>query len=90
MSGRVGLTRTWTRAARPDSVTFGEITDTPAYVRSFTGRMDGCLDFRLLEVLRAFFAFGALKPSEFDQVLGQHYAYFGSDLALPSFLDTTT
>jgi glycosidase len=79
--------RATTRAARPDSVTFGEITETPAYVRSFAGRMDGCLDFRLLELLRAFFAFGALKVSQFDHVLCQHFAYFGSDLVLPSFLD---
>ena len=79
--------RTATREIKADSVTFGEITDTPAIVRSFTGRMDGCLDFKLLELLRGFFAYDSLTVSQFDQNLGQHFAYFGSSLALPSFLD---
>jgi cyclomaltodextrinase len=76
-----------TRAAKPDSASFGEITDTPQYVRTFTGRMDGALDFGLLEALRGFFAFGALAPSEFDRFLRRHFAYFGAELTLPSFLD---
>ncbi|WP_413162220.1 glycoside hydrolase family 13 protein [Capilliphycus salinus ALCB114379] len=79
--------RTATRAVNPDSVTFGEITSFPAFIRSFAGRMDGCLDFKLLEILRGFFAFGTLKVSEFDKILQQHYAYFNSNLVLPSFLD---
>lgn len=79
--------RAATRAARSDSSTLGEITETPALVRSFTGRMDGCLDFRLLELLRAYFAYGAIAASQFDKSLRQHFAYFGSTLALPSFLD---
>ena len=76
-----------TRITKPDSITFGEITDTPALVRSYTGRMDGVLDFELLEILRECFAFETLKVSEFDKRLKQHYAYFGSNLVMPSFLD---
>jgi glycosidase len=49
--------------------------------------MDGCLDFGLLEALRAFFALGTLSVSEFDKYLQQHFAYFDSSLVLPSFLD---
>ena len=79
--------RAATRAVKPDSATFGEITDTPPVVRSYTGRMDGALDFGLLEALRGFFGFHALPPSEFDRFLRRHFAFFGSDLALPSFLD---
>ena len=44
-------------------------------------------DFGLLEILRAFFAFGRLTPSQFDGALTRHFAYFGEHLALPSFLD---
>ena len=79
--------RAATRATRPDSATFGEVTDTPVVVRSFTGRMDGTLDFTLLEVLRQFFGFHALLPSEFDRFLRRHFAFFGESLTLPSFLD---
>ncbi|MFN2199604.1 MAG: alpha-amylase family glycosyl hydrolase [Caldilineaceae bacterium] len=83
--------RTATRAVKPSSVTFGEVTDTPAIMRSFVGRMDGELDFILLEALRQFFGFHALYPSEFDRFLRRHFAYFdgysNSDLALPSFFD---
>jgi glycosidase len=79
--------RAATRKVRADSVTIGEITETPAFIRSYVGRMDGCLDFRLLELLRAFFAFGTLTVSEFGKSLQQHFAYFGSSLVLPSFLD---
>ena len=32
------------------STDFGEITDMPELIRSFTGRMDGMLDFHLLEL----------------------------------------
>lgn len=83
--------RAATRAVKPDSATFGEITDTPDVVRTFAGRMDGALDFGLLEALRGFFAFDALSPGEFDRFLRRHFAFFGqasgAELVLPSFLD---
>ncbi len=76
-----------TRGTKPDSVMFGEVTDTPEYSRSYTGRMDGVLDFGLLEVLRKYFAFDTLTVSELDSYLRRHFAFFGDGLALPSFLD---
>lgn len=79
--------RAETRATKPESVTLGEITETPSFVRSFTGRMDGCLDFGLLEALRAFFTSGTFSAGEFDKFLQQHFAYFDTSLVLPSFLD---
>jgi hypothetical protein len=66
---------------------FGEITETPAVMRSFEGRMDGVLDFHLLDLLRGFFAFQTLKPSEFDRCLKKHFEYFERSLILISFLD---
>jgi glycosidase len=65
----------------------GEVTQPPSVMRSYTGRMDGCLDFRMLELLRGFFVFDSLTVSQFDHALEQHLAYFGSKLVLPSFLD---
>ena len=79
--------RAATRQVKTDSITFGEIAQPPSVVRSFAGRMDGCLDFQLLELLREFFIFDRLSVSQFDKALGQHFTYFGSNLVLPSFLD---
>jgi cyclomaltodextrinase / maltogenic alpha-amylase / neopullulanase len=79
--------RAATRNAKPDAATFGEITETPAVMRSFAGRMDGALDFQVLELLRGFFAFQSITASEFDRALRQHYAYFDTALVLPTFLD---
>ncbi|HEY9616843.1 MAG TPA: glycoside hydrolase family 13 protein [Microcoleaceae cyanobacterium] len=79
--------RAATRATTSDSVTLGEVTQPPSVMRSYIGRMDGCLDFRVLELLRGFFIFENLTVSQFDHALAQHLAYFGTDLVLPSFLD---
>jgi cyclomaltodextrinase len=79
--------RAATRAARPDSITLGEVVETPALQRTYQGRLDGCLDFVLLQALRQFFAFRLLSPSEFDGFVNRHLAFFPSDFALPSFLD---
>ena len=61
--------RAGTRAVRADSVTVGEVTDTPTVMRSYVGRMDGVLDFQLLELLRGFFVFNRLTASQFDLAL---------------------
>lgn len=79
--------RAATRAARGDSATIGEAVDTAEVLRSYTGRMDGCLDFLLLQALRLFFAFGELRPSQFDTFLQRHLAAFPPGLVMPSFLD---
>lgn len=77
------------RQAKSESVSFGEITDTPCVMRSYAGRMDGCLDFRLAELLRGCFALDLITPGEFDRQLQRHLAYFAADstLVLPTFLD---
>ncbi len=79
--------RAATRSEKSDAATLGEITETPAVMRSFAGRMDGVLDFHVLELLRSFFAFQSITASQLDQVLRQHYAYFDTALILPTFLD---
>ncbi|MCI0478335.1 MAG: hypothetical protein L0Y55_19005, partial [Anaerolineales bacterium] len=79
--------RAATRAVKSNAASFGEITDMPELMRSFAGRMDGALDFYLLELLRGFFAFQNITAGAFDAALHQHEAYFGDSLVLPSFLD---
>jgi cyclomaltodextrinase / maltogenic alpha-amylase / neopullulanase len=79
--------RAATRLARADSVTLGEVVETPTLQRTYAGRMDGCLDFVLLQALRRFFAFGDLSPGEFDAFLRRHLEFFAGDFVLPSFLD---
>lgn len=79
--------RAATRRAAPDSVCFGEVTHVPPFVRSFAGRMDGCLDFRLCELLRGAFGRGDLSLAAFDAQVRRHLDFNGDALVLPSFLD---
>lgn len=79
--------RAATRAVNPQSITLGEVVETPALQRSYQGRMDGCLDFVLLQALRQFFAFGSMSPATFDGFLRRHLAFFAGDYVQPSFLD---
>jgi glycosidase len=76
-----------TRRAAPESVCFGEVTHTPQLVRSYGGRLDGCLDFMLCELLRATFARSEMSIAAFARHLERHLAYAGGQLLLPSFLD---
>ena len=79
--------RAATRAAKPDSFTVGEVVEAADLQRSYQGRLDGTLDFLLLQQMRAFFAFEATSAVEFDRFLRRHLAYFPADFVLPSFLD---
>jgi cyclomaltodextrinase / maltogenic alpha-amylase / neopullulanase len=79
--------RAATRAAKPDSFTVGEIVETAELQRSYQGRLDGVLDFLLLQHIRAFFAFETIPTSAFDSFLRRHLSYFPADFVLPSFLD---
>ncbi|HEX6292596.1 MAG TPA: alpha-amylase family glycosyl hydrolase [Herpetosiphonaceae bacterium] len=79
--------RAATRALKPGSFTVGEIVETAELQRSYQGRLDGVLDFLLLQHMRAFFAFETIDTSAFDSFLRRHLAYFPGDFVLPSFLD---
>lgn len=76
-----------TRAARPDSWTFGEAVDPPDAQLTFEGGMDGALDFMLLEAMRKTFAFGKWNALQFGEFLDRHEAYFPDTFTRPSFLD---
>jgi len=79
--------RTATRTIKSDSVLLGEAVDTADEMRSYMGRLDGCLDFLLLQAVRLFFAFGSITPSQFDAFVRRHLTAFPPGFVLPSFLD---
>ncbi|MGQ9612976.1 alpha-amylase family glycosyl hydrolase [Chloroflexus sp.] len=81
------LFRTAMRAVRPDCVLIGEAVDTAEVLRSYVGRLDGCLDFLLLQAIRRFFAFDEMRASRFAVFLNRHLNYFPPGFSLPTFLD---
>lgn len=75
------------KSTRPDAWIFGEVVDTPPTQLSYEGRLDGCLDFVLMQVLRDAFAWGTTDVAGLDAFLAQHEAFFPASFSRPSFLD---
>ena len=75
------------REANPDAALLGEVVETAELQRSYQGRLDGTLDFLLLQQFRGFFAFETLSAPAFAAFLDRHLAFFPADFVLPSFLD---
>lgn len=76
-----------TKAVNPDLWMFGEIVETAELQRSFEGRLDGSLDFLLLQALRGVFAFNSWDLKKFDAFLNAHETFFPATFSRPSFLD---
>ncbi len=76
---------TW--QSRPDSWTFGEVVEPPDSQINFSGGLDGCLDFNLMETFRNAFAYDGLKADRFASYLTRHEAFFPESFSRPSFLD---
>jgi glycosidase len=79
--------RTRTKAAKSDSYTVGEATASPRGLRDFEGRLDGCLDFPLVQALRQFFIDRSLDATAFDHFLERHNGFFDPSFSRPTFLD---
>lgn len=75
------------RAVKPDCLLIGEIIDSPAVLRRYEGRLDGCLDFSLNEALRNTYAWESWDERRLDAFIESHRQYFGDNFVLPSFLD---
>lgn len=75
------------REIKPDCWIFGEVVHHPDLLRSYTGIMDGTLDFHLARALRETFAAGRMSLAEFEAFLTAHEAFFPPDHLRPSFLD---
>ena len=72
----------------PDSVTIGEIVETPALQRTFAGRLDGCLDFGLHQApARARSGSGRFRPARSRPSSGAISRSSPTDAVLPCFLD---
>ena len=79
----------WTacKETRPDSFCFGEVIDAPDVQRRYVGRLDGCLDFHLGDMLRRTFALGVRTEADLARFLPRHAAFFPADFLMPTFLD---
>jgi cyclomaltodextrinase / maltogenic alpha-amylase / neopullulanase len=75
------------REVKPDCWIFGEIIHTVPMLLSYTGIMDGTLDFHLARALRETFATGKMTLAEFEAFLSGHEAFFPPEHIRPSFLD---
>jgi cyclomaltodextrinase len=76
-----------TRQTRPDCWTFGEVVEPPDSQITFSGGLDGCLDFNLMEAFRKAFAYGEWNALQFASYVERHEAYFPGDFSRPCFLD---
>lgn len=77
------------RAIKPDCWLFGEATRAGDTLRSYTGRLDGCLDFSFCRALRMLCAQPqpALTISQFANQVQASQAFFGVNFLLPAFID---
>lgn len=75
------------REVNPECWIFGEVVQTAELLRSYTGIMDGTLDFFLARALRECFALERMSLAGFESFLAAHEQYFPEGLMRPSFLD---
>ena len=75
------------KKVRPDAWVFGEVVETPTTILSYEGRLDGCLDFPLMQAMRDTFALQRMSLTAFDTFLSNHERFFPTTFSLPSFLD---
>jgi glycosidase len=75
------------REVKPDCWLFGEVTRAGEALRSYTGRLDGCLDFAFAREVRRLLAQGESATSHFATWYERSRSFFGPDFSLPAFLD---
>ncbi len=79
--------RTATEAAHPESILFGEATDTPDSLRRYRGRLHGVLDFPLARALRHVFALRDWDVERFAGYLNSYERYMQTGPGRLSFID---
>ncbi|HEY5159229.1 MAG TPA: alpha-amylase family glycosyl hydrolase [Anaerolineales bacterium] len=75
------------RMVRPDVCTLGEAVTSPEGLRTFEGKLDGCLDFSLADAIRSTFVYQKNDLSFFSQFLDLHERYPTPNFIRPSFID---
>lgn len=79
--------RATVKAAQPEAWIFGEVVETPPVQMSYDGRLDGTLDFLLMQALRDTFAWQTMSVAALDSFLQAHEQFFPAHFSRPSFLD---
>ena len=74
-------------AANPECATLAEAVATPEYLRTFEGKVDGCLDFAWVEAARAAFATRQMGLPAFERFLSRHEVYADPSFIRPTFID---
>lgn len=75
------------KAVKPDCWCFGEIVEPPPVLSRYLGRLDGCLDFHLCDLLRRALARATLDLASLERQVGRHEQFFPPTFSRPSFLD---
>ncbi|MCB0073368.1 MAG: hypothetical protein KDE20_17990, partial [Caldilineaceae bacterium] len=79
------------RAVKPDCLLFGEVTHAGAQLRTYTGRLDGCLDFAFCRSVRQLCAGAtpAISLAQFANTIQRSRRYFSQpdQFILPAFID---
>ncbi len=82
-------TEFWTacKEAKSDCWCFGEVAEPPMALYPYQGRLDGCLDFHLCDLLRRAFAWRTLGLEDLAREVGRQEEFFLPAFDLPSFVD---
>lgn len=82
-------TEFWTacKEIKPDCWCFAEVAEPPMALYPYQGRLDGCLDFHLSDLLRRAFGWRTLDLGDLVLELRRHEAFFLPTFDRPSFLD---
>ena len=75
------------KEVKPDCWCFGEVTEPPMAIYPYQGRLDGCLDFHLCDLLRRGFGWRTLDMDDLAREVSRHQQFFSSSFDRPSFLD---
>ncbi len=76
------------KQTRPDCWLVGEVTRAGDFLRTYVGRLDGCLDFSFTRAVRRFCAGNSsIRVSQFAAFLRRHQIFFPSGFSLAGFLD---
>ncbi len=75
------------RERHPEALMIGEVIKAPDDIRTYSGRLDGCFDFKLAELMRRYFALQKMKTSEFVAQVERHLLFSGAAMENPTFLD---
>ncbi|GFP41576.1 cyclomaltodextrinase / maltogenic alpha-amylase / neopullulanase [Candidatus Hakubella thermalkaliphila] len=75
------------KEVNPETLLIGEVVHGADVIRSYEGRLDGCLDFLLAQKIHQVFASTILGVEALDSFLERQERHFSKHFVLPTFLD---